>query len=164
MEGPGKARGEERRRGRKEEKRYRCVVPFSGLGLVFLSSIPLAARSYPLQQLDPSLPNDVRELAESVRAYLVSSFPEMEERLYAGARSAGYRTEAGGTLMGLFVREGAVHLVFTRGAELPDAAGLLRGGGSTVKWLTLRPGDVLPREELYALVVAAMLVGAGGRH
>ena len=117
----------------------------------------------PMTPLDDTLPPDVRELAESVRAFLRSSFPELEERLYAGAQSAGYRTADAGTILGLFIRAGAVHLVFTRGAELPDDAGLLRGGGSTVKWVTLKPHDTLPEDELFALVVAAMLVGAGGR-
>jgi hypothetical protein len=113
--------------------------------------------------LDATLPPALRELAESVRAFLGSSFPELEERLYVDARSAGYRTAEGGTVLGLFIRGGAVHIVFTRGAELPDEAGLLRGEGSTVKWVTLRPGEPLPEESLFALVVAAMLVAAGGR-
>lgn len=113
--------------------------------------------------LDDTLPPDVRQLAESVRAFLASSFPDLEERLYAGARSAGYRTSDAGTILGLFIRGGAVHLVFTRGAELPDDAGLLLGGGSSVKWVTIKPGEGLPEEELFSLVVAAMLIGAGGR-
>ena len=112
-------------------------------------------------ELDPDLAPDVLTLAESVRAFFRTSFPEVEERVYAGARSAGYRTSDAGTFCGLFIREPLVHLVFTRGADLPDTAGLLRGAGAGARYVTYRPGSRVDEESLFPLVVAALLVGGG---
>jgi hypothetical protein len=112
-------------------------------------------------ELDPGLTPEVRALAESVRAFFRTSFPEVKERVYAGARSAGYRTSDAGTFCGLFIREPLVHLVFTRGADLPDPAGLLRGAGDGARFVTYRPGSSIDLESLFPLVVAALLVGGG---
>ncbi len=103
----------------------------------------------------------MRETADRVRTFFRARFPEVEERVYAGARSAGYRTAEAGTICGLFVREPHVHLVFTRGADLPDSEQLLRGVGEGARYITFDRVSDVNDEQLYPLVVAALLMGPG---
>jgi hypothetical protein len=114
-----------------------------------------------MSDLDPALAPEVREVAERLRGFFRTSFPEIEERMYDGARSAGYRVEGLGTICGLFVRGALVHLVFTRGAEIPDPDVLLRGEGPGVRYMTFRPGAPVPEDALFTLVVGAMMVAGG---
>jgi len=116
-----------------------------------------------MKAFDPALPPAVLALAERVRGCLREWVPEAEERIYKGARGAGYRTPACGTFCGLFLRKDRVYLVFTHGADLPDPEGLLRGDGSGVRYATLRPGEPFPEAPLFPLVVAALLIGADPR-
>jgi hypothetical protein len=116
-----------------------------------------------MPDLDPALPPATRALAERLRAFLRETVPEAEERLYKGGRGAGYRTRAAGTFCGLFLRDDGASLVFTRGADLPDPHGLLRGDGPGVRYVALRPDRPVPEDILFPLVVAALLVGGDPR-
>jgi hypothetical protein len=114
-----------------------------------------------MTELDPGLAPEVREMADRLRIFFRTSFPEIEERVYAGARSVGYHVDGLGTICGLFIRGSLVHLVFTRGAEIPDPDVLLRGEGPGVRYMTFRPGAAVPEDALFTLVVGAMLVAGG---
>ena len=48
-----------------------------------------------------------------------------------------------------------VNLGFYRGAELPDPAGLLQGGGKRMRHVKLMPGNEIDEDALEALIEAA---------
>ena len=105
-------------------------------------------------------PGGARALFDRVRGFVRETIPEVEERVYKGGAGAGYHLRGRGALCGLFLREHAVYLVFSRGDQLPDAGGLLRGGSGPIRYVALRPGAGFPEDALFHLLVAALLVGA----
>lgn len=50
---------------------------------------------------------------------------------------------------------GHVNVGFFKGAELPDPAGLLQGGGKAMRHVKLRPGEPVDEAALRALIEAA---------
>lgn len=48
-----------------------------------------------------------------------------------------------------------VLLGFEHGTTLPDSTGLLEGSGKQVRYVSLRPGQVLPRDQLAELIQIA---------
>jgi hypothetical protein len=108
----------------------------------------------------PDLPPEILALLDRLRRFIRESVPEAEERVYKGGTSMGYHAR-GSAFCGLFSRPDAVYLAFPRGDVLPDPAGLLvRSQG---RYAVLRPGDALPEDDLFPLLVAALLAGGDAR-
>ena len=106
-------------------------------------------------------PPEIEALNLRLRAFIRESIPEAEERVYRDGRSAGYHEARCGVFCGLFPRRDAVYLAFPYGDQLPDPEGLLEGRKG--RYVALRPGEELPEEALFRLLLAAVLVG-GDRH
>jgi hypothetical protein len=106
------------------------------------------------------LPREVRALAEEVRALVRGHVPGAGERGYPVWRGIGYHDPQSGYFCGIFPNRGEVRLGFEHGASLRDPAGLLTGTGKRVRYVVLRPGALLPREEVRELLDAALLHGA----
>ncbi len=102
-------------------------------------------------------PHDIQALTERLRRFIRESVPEAEERVYKGGSGMGYHAPRCGAFCGLFLRRDAVYLAFPYGDRLPDPEGLLEAGG---RYVVFRPGDDVPEDALFHLLVAALLVGA----
>jgi hypothetical protein len=77
----------------------------------------------------------VAETARRVRAAVLAAHPSLVEGVRSGWHSINYRHPAAGFVCAIFPTAEAVQLVFERGAELPDPAGLLTGSGKQVRML-----------------------------
>lgn len=102
-------------------------------------------------------PPDIEALNLRLRAFIRDNFPDAEERVYRDGRSAGYRTARSGAFCGLFPRRNAVYLSFVHGDRLPDADGLLAAHQG--RHVALRPGEPIPEEAIFRLLLVAILVG-----
>lgn len=105
-------------------------------------------------------PDDVRALANEVRALVRETVPGATERAYPGWRGIGYRDAQSGYFCGIFPQPECVRLLFEHGAALPDPDGLFTDGRTQVRWIDLQPGRPVPREGIEHLIHAALLHGA----
>jgi hypothetical protein len=113
-----------------------------------------------MSSASPDYPPEILALAERLRRFVRETVPEAEERRYKDGCSAGYHAPKRGAFCGIFPRRDAVYLAFPNGDQLPDPAGLL--AASHGRYAVLRPGEAFPEEDLFPLLVAALLVGGGG--
>ena len=100
----------------------------------------------------------VQDLARRARALILAIFPDAVEQLDAPARLIGYgfdRTYRG-LVCGITLQRGYVNLMFARGAELPDPAGLLTGTGKRARHVKIQQPDDLAPPALRALLDAAL--------
>jgi hypothetical protein len=102
-------------------------------------------------------PPEIEALNLRLRAFIRDNFPDAEERVYRDGRSAGYRTARSGAFCGLFPRRSAVYLSFVHGDRLPDPEGLLAAHAG--RHIAFRPGEPIPDEALFRLLLAAILIG-----
>lgn len=105
-------------------------------------------------------PDEVRALAEEMRAFVRDAVPGVEERAYPVWRGIGYHDAQSGYFCALFPGREGVRLGFEHGASLPDPEGLLTGSGKRVRYVVLRPGAGVPRDAVRELLDAALLHGA----
>ncbi len=84
--------------------------------------------------------DDVQVLALRARALILDVFPTAVEMVDGPACLIGYGTDRTyrGLVCGLALQQGYVNLMFERGAELPDQAGLLAGTGKRARHVKLR--------------------------
>ena len=100
------------------------------------------------------------ELALAVRDVVLTAEPDLTERVWAGWDGIGFHHPDGGYVCAIFPRrDGSVRLLFEHGHHLADPAGLLEGGGSQTRHVTLRAldVDVTPLVELVRDAVAERL-------
>ncbi len=89
---------------------------------------------------------EVAALARRVRDAVLAARPDLLERVRLGWHSINYRHPAAGFVCGIFPAADRVALLFERGAELPDPAGLLTGRGRQVRELAFAPGQEVDGE------------------
>jgi hypothetical protein len=104
---------------------------------------------------------DVRDLARRARALVVATFPDAIEQIDPSARLIGYGFDRPykGLVCGITLQRSYVNLMFARGAELPDPAGLLTGTGKRARHVKIQRLDDLASPELAALLEAAVTHG-----
>lgn len=103
---------------------------------------------------------NVRELVNSARKFIRESAPGAREKLNPGWGSVNYSDPEVGYFVGIFPKQDRVDLVFEFGVLLPDPQGLLKGDGSQVRHVQLRPGGRIPSASLGALIAAALQLPA----
>jgi hypothetical protein len=107
----------------------------------------------------------VQGLARRARDLVLAAMPDAVEQFDPSERLIGYgfdRTYRG-LVCGIALQRGYVNLMFARGAELPDPAGLLTGTGKRARHVKIqRPAD-LASPALAALLEAAIALGSGAK-
>ncbi len=101
---------------------------------------------------------DVQALALRARALIREAFPEAVEMVDGPARLIGYGTDRTyrGLVCGIALQRGYVNLMFARGAELPDPAGLLAGTGKRARHVKLRRTEDVEHPAVRGLLDAAL--------
>jgi hypothetical protein len=120
----------------------------------------------PPEALLADYPPAMQAIANRLRAVVRDAFPDSIERVRPGWRLIGYDLPIGPsgrrTVYFAFVWAEIehVHLGFEHGWAMRDPNGLLQGQGITkrVRWVTVRPGDVIDTERLTGLVREAAVV------
>ncbi len=111
----------------------------------------------PPEALLAGYPDEMRRIAERLRAIVRASMPEAIEAVRPGWRLIGYDLPIGRrTTFFCFVIPEAkhVHLGFKYGVLMDDPDRRLQGKGITkeARWLTFRPGDAIDPPMLDALI------------
>jgi hypothetical protein len=105
----------------------------------------------------------VSATARLVRAAVLDAHPQLAERVRHGWHSINYRDPAAGFVCAIFPTAHDVQLVFERGAQLPDADGLLTGLGKQVRMLVFTAADDVDPEVVGRYVDLAVEFGAALR-
>jgi hypothetical protein len=108
----------------------------------------LAAHAEPLQALVLRL-----------RALILETLGEPEERVNAGWGGLGYHAEDAGYVCGIFPKGDRVRLLFEHGRLLPDPDALFTGGGKQTRHVDFWPGDELPEKQILAMLERALVYG-----
>jgi hypothetical protein len=103
----------------------------------------------------------VQAVARRVRSLVLAVMPDAIEQLDPSARliAYGFDRTYRGLVCGIALQRGYVNLMFARGAELPDPAGLLTGAGKRARHVKIQQPDDLASPELRALLGVAVAVG-----
>jgi hypothetical protein len=111
-----------------------------------------------VEQLLAGYGEDVQALALRARALILDVFPAAVEMVDGPAHLIGYGTDRTyrGLVCGLALQRGYVNLMFARGAELPDPAGLLAGTGKRARHVKLRRVEDIANPVVRDLLVAAL--------
>jgi hypothetical protein len=117
----------------------------------------------PPEALLADYPEPMRRIAEALRGIVGRAMPGAIERVRPGWRLIGYDVQSGrrsAYFCYVAPEHEHVHLGFEHGVLMRDPAGMLLGAGITrqVRWVTLRPGDVVDEPALEALVREAARV------
>jgi hypothetical protein len=94
---------------------------------------------------------------------LLDAIPQLVERARPGWHSINYRDPDAGFVCALFPTADRVQLVFERGAQLPDAEGLLTGSGKQVRMLAFQTLDDVDTDVVTMFLDLAVEVGAARR-
>ncbi|HYN69418.1 MAG TPA: DUF1801 domain-containing protein [Candidatus Eisenbacteria bacterium] len=114
-------------------------------------------------------PPAIRDAAERLRAIVRRAVPDAIERVRPGWRLIGYELPVGRRVryFAYVAPEPIhVHLGFEVGTLMADPEGVLEGahlGLKKVRFLTFRPGDVIPESTLVALTREAARIAAMSR-
>lgn len=100
----------------------------------------------PVEALLEGCADDMRRIAERLRAIVRATVPEAEERVRPGWRLIGYDIPVGRRrvfAIWVWAQPEHVHLGFQRGNLMADPDRRLEGRGITklARWLTFAPGD-----------------------
>src|SRR5688500_11057374 len=87
----------------------------------------------------------IRATATELRAVILAEVPDATERVRRGWRSLNYHDDGAGFFAAIFPYDDHVGVVFERGAALKDPDGLLEGEQRQIRWLRVRPGEMVPR-------------------
>ena len=103
----------------------------------------------------------VQNLARRARDLVLAIFPDAIEQLDPSARliAYGFDRTYRGLVCGIALQRGYVNLMFARGAELPDPAGLLTGTGKRARHIKIQQPADLATPALQALLGAALAAG-----
>lgn len=102
-----------------------------------------------------SYPDPIRDLAESLRAVVRRSLPEVAEGVRLGWRIVGFDVPNGRrtTYFAWVMPETQhVHLGFVHGILMDDPGHVLHGIARQARWVTFRPGDPVDAAVLEELV------------
>ncbi len=118
-----------------------------------------------LDKLLAKLAPAVQELTLTARARIRELAPAAVERAYPGWKAIGFGSDAtmGGMILAISPLKDRVKVMFSRGGELPDPAGLLEKPGYRFHQLTIREATALASLAFEALVVAAFALGGPGK-
>jgi hypothetical protein len=118
--------------------------------------------SSPVTDLVGSCSMEIRPIMRALRTAVRANFEQVREFVYHGAIC--YAPRETPTVFFVFIapQRGYVRLAFTRGAELPDPAGLLEGTGARMRHVKVRSVADAKRPELVPLIRAAARPGAAG--
>lgn len=102
----------------------------------------------------------VQGLARRARELILSVMPDAIEQFDQPARliAYGFDRTYKGLVCGIALQRGYVNLMFARGAELPDPAGLLTGTGKRARHVKIQRPEDLASPELRVLLEAAIAV------
>lgn len=111
-----------------------------------------------IETLLASYGEDVQALVLRARALILEVFPAAVEMVDGPARLLGYGTDRTykGLVCGLALQRVYVNLMFARGAELPDPAGLLAGTGKRARHVKLRRMEDVEHPAVRDLLDAAL--------
>jgi len=126
------------------------------------SSTEAGERPTPEQFLAAFTP-EIHALADRLRALVRQTVPNTVEAVYPGWKLIGYRQFDGGkSRYFCFVAPSPdrVTLGFEYGVLLSDAAGLLEGTGTQVRYVTICAAEDIREPELAALIAEAAMVAA----
>jgi hypothetical protein len=100
----------------------------------------------------------VQDLARRARALVLEIFPDASEQFDPAARliAYGFDRTYKGLVCGITLQRSYINLMFARGAELPDPAGLLIGTGKRARHVKIQRPEDLASPELAALLEAAV--------
>ena len=103
----------------------------------------------------------VQDLARRARDLVLAVMPDIVEQFDPSARLIAYGFDRSyrGLVCGIALQRGYVNLMFARGAELPDPAGLLTGTGKRARHVKVQQLDDLASSELVALLTSALAAG-----
>jgi hypothetical protein len=112
----------------------------------------------------------VRDIALAARKLIARNVPKAAEMVDGSARLIGYGYGPGykDAICTLILSKGGVKLGIVRGAELPDAAGLLEGSGKVHRHVPLRSVADVDKPGVRELLTASVAAwkqrtGEGGR-
>lgn len=97
------------------------------------------------------------ELVEEARELIRETVPEVEERFYSQGKGIGYHVRGAGMLCAIFIERNGVAVVFPFGALMRDPDRVLEGHTKQLRWVMLKPGNPVPREELSRLILSALV-------
>jgi hypothetical protein len=105
-------------------------------------------------------PLNLREIAESLRDLVRSTFPDAAEKVYTGWKLIGYRLPDGknGRYFCCIVpqkKENDVLLGFEYGIAMQDPKNLMEGKGTKVRFVRVRNKDQYPDADLIWLIQEA---------
>ncbi len=105
-------------------------------------------------------PQNLREIAESLRSLVRSTFPGATEKVYDGWKLIGYRIPDGKKYRYFCCivpqkKENDVLLGFEYGVAMPDPKNLLEGKGTKVRFVRVRQLNQYQEEDLIWLIEAA---------
>ena len=105
-------------------------------------------------------PRNLREIAESLRELIRSTFPDSTEKVYTGWKLIGYRISDGNKFRYFCCivpqkKENDVLLAFEYGIAMPDPKKLLEGKGTQVRFVRIRQAGQYQDADLIWLIEAA---------
>jgi hypothetical protein len=100
----------------------------------------------------------IQQLALKLRALIRAVMPEAIEQLDPPAHLIGYGLDRTykGLICGITLHTAHINLMFARGTELPDPAGLLVGTGKRARHVTIRQEAELDSPAIRTLLRAAL--------
>jgi DNA transformation protein len=126
------------------------------------ASAPRLPAECPPEAILGGVSPELQRLVEELRAVVRGRVPGVDEVGRPGRRLIAYRKRR--DFCFLAPMRDHVRLGFGQGVRLSDPHELLRGSGSRVRWIPLRPGQALPLGALGELVAeAATLASGSGR-
>ena len=100
----------------------------------------------------------VQALALKLRALIREVMPETIEQLDLPAHLIGYGLDRTykGLICGITLHKAHINLMFARGTELPDPAGLLVGTGKRARHVTIRQEAEIENPGIRTLLITAL--------
>ena len=100
----------------------------------------------------------IQQLALKLRALIRAVMPEAIEQLDPPAHLIGYGLDRTykGLICGITLHTAHINLMFARGTELPDPAGLLIGTGKRARHVTIQQAADLENPAIETLLRAAL--------
>ena len=122
----------------------------------------------PAEFLLADSPDDMRRVAERLRAIVHDTMPEAIERVRPGWRLIGYDVPVGRKprfFLWIWAQNEHVHLGFQRGVLMDDPERRLEGRGVTklVRWLTFTPDDEIDPASIAPLILECARIAGMSR-
>lgn len=106
----------------------------------------------PLDAFLANYPDEIHQLALKLRDLILKELPAMIEQVDAPSKIIGYgynRTYKG-LVCGIAPFQSHLNLMFSKGATLPDAEGLLEGTGKKARHVKIRTAEDIARRSCIA--------------